>query len=65
MQSGTEGVQEQAQLSEKDYLLGTMQINNIWLYRQIVYAQTRIFPGKWVIHFSLELGYTNRSPNCS
>ena len=45
-QTSTEGIQEQAHLDGQSDPLGIVQATKIWSYRQMIYAQTRISPGK-------------------
>ena len=43
--------------------LRIVQEIEIWLYEQVVHAQTSIFPGKWDTQSSLGVLDTNGSPN--
>ena len=40
-----------------------MQEIEIWLYEQMIYAQPKIYPGKWNTQNSLRIWDTNRSLN--
>ena len=57
---GPERVQELAQLKN---LLSDQPVTKIWLYRQMVYAQTRIYNGKRLVTFSRpDIGMLECSP---
>ena len=50
-------------LGGENYPLGIVQEIEIWPYYQMLYTQTRICPGKWDTHNSLEFCDTINSPN--
>ena len=62
-QTSTKWLQNETWVGEESDPLGIVQEIEIWPYYQMVYAQTRNFPGELGAWNSLRFLVINRSPN--